>query len=96
METGSNIDRPDPAATAVVKGMELYLPLGGLIDLDKERARLDKRKNEIETLLIGIQNKLNNDHFTKRAPQHIVEHERTKLVDLTDELKKVVDNLENL
>jgi len=96
METGSNIDRPDPAATAVVKGMELYLPLGGVIDLDKERARLNKRKKEIEKLLIGIQNKLNNDHFTKRAPQHIVDHEKTKLNDLTDELKKVEDNLEIL
>ena len=76
--------------------MELYLPLGGVIDLDKERARLNKRKKEIEKLLIGIQNKLNNDHFTKRAPQHIVDHEKTKLNDLTDELKKVEDNLEIL
>ena len=96
IEAGSDIKRPDPSATAVVKGMELYLPLGGLIDLDKERARLDKRKKEIEKLLMGIQNKLSNDHFTKRAPKHIVDHEKTKLNDLTDELNKVRDNLEML
>lgn len=96
IKSGEKIDKPNPSATAVVKGMELYLPLGGLIDLDKEKARLEKRKMDIEKLLMGIQGKLNNENFVNRAPQHIVDHEKSKLNDLTDELKKVQDNLEML
>jgi valyl-tRNA synthetase len=72
------------------------LPLGGLIDLDKEKGRLEKRIKDIESLLIGIEKKLSNENFTKRAPENVVEHEKNKLNDLKDELTKVCGNLEVL
>jgi valyl-tRNA synthetase len=96
LESGEKIERPDQSATAVVKGMELFLPLGGLIDLDKEKGRLEKRIKDIEALLIGIEKKLSNENFTKRAPENVVEHEKNKLNDLKDELTKVCGNLEVL
>ena len=73
--------------------MELYIPLEGLVDLDKERLQLNKRKIKIESLLNDIDKKLSNQNFVTRAPKDIVENEKSKLTDLKDELEKIESNL---
>ena len=93
---GTNIEKPPQSATAVVHGMELYIPLGGLVDLDKEKSQLNKRKDKIESLLSDIEKKLANEEFLIRAPEEIVEKEHQKMGELTDELQKVTANLEML
>ena len=93
---GPNIEKPPQSATAVVHGMELYIPLGGLVDLDKEKSQLNKRKDKIESLLSDIEKKLANEEFLIRAPEEIVEKEHQKMGELTDELQKVTANLEML
>ena len=76
--------------------MELYIPLGGLVDLDKEKSQLNKRKDKIKSLLSDIEKKLANEEFLIRAPEEIVEKEHQKMGELTDELQKVTANLEML
>ncbi|MFL3013604.1 MAG: valine--tRNA ligase, partial [Candidatus Neomarinimicrobiota bacterium] len=93
---GSSMERPSQSATAVVHGMELYIPLGGLIDLEKEKMQLEKRKSKIEGLLIGIDKKLSNKQFIDNAPENVVDGERKKGVNLRDELTKINSNLEIL
>ena len=93
---GKSIKKPDQSATAVVHGMELYIPLGGLVDLNQERERMEKREAEIQKLISGINGKLSNKNFVNRAPDHVVNHERSKLDSLTEELEKVTTNLETL
>ena len=83
---GSSMERPPQSATAVVHGMELYIPLDGLVDLDKEKMQLEKRKIKIEGLLIGIDKKLSNKQFINNAPENVVDGERKKGVNLRDEL----------
>jgi valyl-tRNA synthetase len=73
--------------------MELYIPLDGLVDLDKERALLLKRKTKIEELLISIEKKLLNDKFINNAPVKVVEGEKEKEITLKDELEKINSNL---
>ena len=90
---GSSIQKPTQSAAAVVHGMELYIPLEGLVDLDKERLQLNKRKIKIESLLNDIDKKLLNQNFVTRAPKDIVENEKSKLADLKDELEKIESNL---
>jgi len=80
----------------VAGGMELYIPLGGLVDLDEEKARMEKRSSEINRLLSGINEKLSNDIFLERAPEQVVVKERSNLEKLTEELEKVTANLEML
>ena len=96
IEYGKRVKKPQQSATAVVSGMELYIPLGSLVDLDQEKARMGKRITEINTLIAGINGKLANDNFINRAPEHVVSHERSNLAKLTDELDKVTSNLEML
>jgi len=93
---GSSMERPSQSATAVVHGMELYIPLDGLVDLDKEKMQLEKRKIKIEGLLIGIDKKLSNKQFINNAPKNVVDGERKKGVNLRDELTKINSNLEIL
>ena len=90
------IEKPPQSATAVVKKMELFVPLKGLIDLDQEIARLSKRMNELSGHLQNIEKKLANKNFVDRAPENVVKHENKKLKDMTTEFTLVKANLDML
>jgi valyl-tRNA synthetase len=79
-----------------VGGMEMYILLGGLVDLDHEKARMEKRIGEINRLIGIINGKLSNENFVNRAPEQVVEKERSNLEKLTEEFEKVTANLEML
>jgi len=93
---GRNMEKPEQSATAVSVGMELYIPLGGLVDLDEEKIRMTKRMSDIDRLLNGINSKLSNENFLKRAPEDVVNKERSNLKKLNEELEKLTSNLEML
>ena len=94
IQSGSDKKRPSQSCSAIVQGMELYLPLGGLVDLNQEIARMEKRKTEIERLITNVNKKLLNKNFIKKAPEHIINHEKSNLNKLTIEMEKVSSNLE--
>jgi len=96
ISTGINIEKPEQSATAVSAGMELYIPLKGLVDLEEEKNRMEKRISEIERLLAAIDGKLSNENFLQRAPGSVVEKERSNLKKLNEELEKITANLEVL
>lgn len=96
VETGTNQKKPDQSATVVIGKNELYIPLGGLIDLDVERSRLQKRANEIKGHLKGIAGKLLNEQFISKAPNHVIIREKDKQEEMSAELEKVNANLEML
>ncbi|MEM9666313.1 MAG: hypothetical protein AAF970_15355, partial [Bacteroidota bacterium] len=75
---------------------EVFVPLAGMIDLDQERARLQKEIGQKESFLMGIQRKLSNQQFTDRAPAEVVERERQKERDATAELARLRANLDEL
>jgi len=81
--------KPDKAVTHVMEGLELYLPVDGLIDVEKEVARL---KKEIEKVVEDIQHsekKLSNSNFLERAPQDVVEKEKEKFEELSVKRQKL-------
>jgi len=86
--------KPPQSAVAVVKDLEIFIPLGGLINVRVEENRLLKRKTELEDLLDTIRNKLNNQDFLSRAPEKVVKRENEKLDEIHSELEKVKINLE--
>jgi len=72
--------RGEVGASAVLRsGTELFVPLAGVIDLDKERARLRAELERIVGLSTGTERKLSNESFVARAPVEVVEKEREKL-----------------
>jgi valyl-tRNA synthetase len=74
--------KPKQALTTVVQGTEIYLPLAGLVDLDKELARLEKEEKTIIGVLERVQKKLANEQFLAKAPPAVVEKEREKEAEL--------------
>ena len=93
---GNDIQRPKQSAMAICFGLELYIPLEGLVDLDEEKKRMLKRINEINRLLMNINGKLSNDNFMQRAPQIVIDKEKSNLNKLNAELEKITINLEML
>lgn len=70
--------KPENAMTAVVNGVEVYLPLKGLIDVEKETARLQKELAGLEKELTRVAGKLGNPAFTAKAPPEVIAKEEAK------------------
>jgi valyl-tRNA synthetase len=88
---------PDPAdASAVISELEIFMPLKELIDINKEKARLEKEINKIGAELDRIDKKLKNDNFIGKAPADIIEKERNKRSEYNDILEKLETNLSKL
>ena len=83
-------------AAIVVENLEFFLPLEGLIDLDKEQQRLEKELARLEKQVSGLQKKLNNQDFLEKAPAHVVEQEKEKLRNVSEKIKKIQQNLRRL
>lgn len=88
--------KPEASATAVVNGTEIYVPLKGLIDTEKEKERLQKEIARIEGFLTGIDKKLSNDQFVKNAPNEVVERERAKKADAENRLNTFKQQLKEI
>jgi len=72
-------EKPSQAASAVLEGVEIYLPLKGLMDLDKEMARLEKEISLAALEQQSLAAKLSNPGFTSKAPAQVVAKERERL-----------------
>ncbi len=88
--------RPQVAASAVVSGAEVFLPLAGLVDLDEERARLAREAEKLLTDLEGVKKKLRNQDFLAKAKPEIVEREKARLEQLEETLEKLKKAQESL
>lgn len=93
---GTQIGKPDHAASAVIKDAEIFIPLEGLIDLEQERNRLEKEIARITQLLEKTNKKLSNEDFLKRAPREIIEKEKAKKDEYRKMLEKLNQNLEGI
>jgi valyl-tRNA synthetase len=81
--------RPPVAASAVVQGAEIFLPLEGLVDLDEERARLAREAQKLLADLEGVKKKLRNQDFLRKAKPAIVQKENERLSQLEETLGKL-------
>ncbi len=88
--------KPQQAATAIVSGIEIYLPLKGLIDFDKEIERLEKELKKLNQEVERIDKKLSNEGFIKKAPEVVVQQEREKQEDYLSKRDKVQEQLARL
>ena len=89
-------ERPPASATALHGDMQLLVPMKGLIDVDAERARLDKQRGKVEADLAKTQTKLGNMSFTSKAPTVVVNQERERAADFEKQLAQLAEQLEKL
>jgi valyl-tRNA synthetase len=93
LQFDESAQKPKASAAAVVGGTEIFIPLEGLIDFDKERERIEKEINRLQGFLKGIEKKLSNEKFVENAPEDVVNNERQKKKDALSDLEKLESQL---
>jgi valyl-tRNA synthetase len=96
IEVLPSIARGNHSYRDVTSGIEVEIPLAGLIDVDAERLRIRKEISKIEKEMTPIQQKLLNADFLAHAPQHVVKLNQTRLVEFQEKLHKLSENLKRL
>ena len=96
LEISTELSAPDKAMSAVVTGVEIYLPLAGLIDLQQEIDRLNKEMENLNFEVDRLQKKLANKGFVDKAPEAVIEAERAKEKDYLEKRAKVQARINEL
>ncbi|AHF10837.1 MULTISPECIES: valine--tRNA ligase [Dehalobacter] len=89
-------NKPPQSASTVLTGVTVYIPLKGLLDLDKEVAKVRK---EIENMIKEqkrLEDKLGNPGFTSKAPEVVVQKEKEKLDDIMARMRSLKLRLSDL
>ncbi len=88
--------RPEKAAVAVAAGMEIFLPLAGLIDLAEEERRLRKEIEKTRGEWDRLERKLANPQFVEKAPGEVVAKERSRAEEMRESLTKLQASLDRV
>ena len=83
-------------STVVTAAAEIFIPLGDLIDYDKEIERLQKEKASLEKEIAKSKGMLGNPGFVSRAPEAVVSAERDRLAVNEEKLQKIIANIQAL
>ena len=103
----AGLERLDAIKTGQADGLpaaicplgSLYLDLSTSIDVDAEKARLNKELTKLDGLVCATEAKLNNTKFTTSAPKHVVAGARKQLVDIIqkrDDTRRLLESLQRL
>ena len=97
-------DEAASSAEAAQKGLvevithaaRIFLPLAELVDLEKEKARVEKELKKNSAELEKLNAKLNNPGFVNKAPEHVVAAEKERAVKLTELVAKLEAQLKGM
>ena len=84
------------SATALLGEMRLLVPMQGLIDVDAEKARLDRQRQSLNADLQRSRGKLGNENFVNNAPAAVVTQETERVADFERRLGQLDEQLERL
>lgn len=96
LSVGKNIKRPKESAVANIGRVETYVVLSGLIDIQVERQRIEMALEDVEKMMRGLEGRLRNEDFLKKAPKEIVDKEKQKAEELSNRKKRLEENLRAL
>jgi valyl-tRNA synthetase len=96
LEADVNLQRPGQSLVDVGRGYEAYVPAAGLIDVAKEKKRLEGEVARIGKILQGLEGKLANKSFVERAPPDVIESTTAQRDNMKSQLTSLTKNLEAL
>lgn len=85
-ETPANVES---LVSIVTEGAQVYMPMGELVDFEKERARLQKEKAKVQKDIDFVMKKLNNPGFVSKAPEAVIAQEREKAAKYQELMEKL-------
>jgi valyl-tRNA synthetase len=92
----NDVEEAPPAATALVGDLRLLVPLKGIIDIDAERARLEKQQAKLKGELAKAHGKLANARFVANAPAAVVRQEQDRASEFNRQLEHLDEQLSKL
>ncbi len=91
-----NLGKPEKSLASVLDGVQIYLPVGDLLDVDKEMQRIRNDLAKLEKDIDRSRAKLANEKFVERAPAEVIEKEKNNLADNEAKAVRMKANLESL
>ena len=88
--------KKEKSLSAVILGVEIYLPVFGMMDIDQEVKKLEVEAKRIEEFIVHLAQKLKNERFTERAPKEIIAVEKEKLESNKEKLEIINQQLKTL
>ncbi len=88
--------KPAHSLASVTGDWELFFPVGDLLDVEKEVARLKNELDKLEKEIAKTEGKLANKNFVDRAPQEVVEKEKAALEDARSGKRRIEENIAGL
>ncbi|MDR1916315.1 MAG: class I tRNA ligase family protein, partial [Synergistaceae bacterium] len=88
--------KPPKSLSYLTGEWDLFMPVGDLLDVDREIARLENEFEKLETEMRRIMSKLENKHFIERAPAEVVEKDRSTLADCESRKRRIEENIAGL
>jgi len=85
--------RPENAATAIAGGVEIFVPLEGLINFEEEKRKLEKEREKVIKEIEAVQKKLSNEDFLARAPKEVIEKDRARVEEFLQKKSKLEEGL---
>ena len=73
--------------------MKIYIPLEGLVDIEEEKARLQKKLSNLNQDLKSVKNRLSNDAFVEKAPREVVDELKEKFKALSSDQTRIEEQL---
>jgi len=86
-------DAPSGAAGFVIKVVEFFVPLAGLVDASEEKEKLMKELDYTKGFLVSVEKKLSNERFVSSAPEQVVLAEKNKKADAEAKIKALEEQL---
>ena len=84
------------SAFALLNQMKIYIPLEGLVDIEEEKARLEKKLVKLNQELKSVQDRLSNNTFVEKAPTEVVEELKGKLKSLMSDQTRIEEQIKLL
>jgi valyl-tRNA synthetase len=88
--------RPPKSLAAITGEWEIFFPVGNLMDVGRETARLRDELENLASEMERIRGKLENKNFIERAPAEVVEKERAAMAEKEARRRRIEENLESL
>ncbi len=88
-------EKPENQTSLIISGIEIYLPLEELIDIEAEKSRIEKELVEVQNQIKRLATLLNSP-FAQKAPAQVVQKEQDKLIQFKETAEKLKEQLKNL
>lgn len=88
--------KPKGSASAFVNGIEIFLPLEGLINYEEERERLERELKKVETELLVYKKKFSSKDYLTKAPKEVIDKDRFKQTSLTEKQTKLKKHIQKI